>query len=94
MRGSEKKIIYVKDTGSKIFEEAYFVMRRDVPQPDTDATDMLWEANRIIENTLPRVEPETVAVQHRIPQWVGRWLWFTLGSLFGSGAVGLLWWLL
>ena len=50
MRGSEKKIIYVKDTGSKIFEEAYFVIRRGVDGEDSrpSENDMVREASRIV----------------------------------------------
>ena len=50
MRGSEKKIIYVKDTGSKIFEEAYFVIRRGVDGEDNrpSENDMVREATRIV----------------------------------------------
>ena len=50
MRGSEKKIIYVKDTGSKIFEEAYFVIRRGVDGEDCrpSENDMVREATRIV----------------------------------------------
>ena len=51
MRGSEKKVIYVKDTGSKLFEEAYFVLRRGVSESadGSDAADMVREASRIVE---------------------------------------------
>ncbi|MBQ8747660.1 MAG: hypothetical protein IJZ08_07340 [Clostridia bacterium] len=51
MRGSEKRIIYVKDTGSKLFEEAYFVLRRGVSEGETPLSedDMVREASRIVE---------------------------------------------
>lgn len=51
MRGSEKKIIYVRDTGSKLFEEAYFVLRRGVSDGDgcLSEDDMVQEASRIVE---------------------------------------------
>lgn len=51
MRGSEKKIIYVRDTGSKLFEEAYFIVRRGVCEGDgcVSEDDMVTEASRIVE---------------------------------------------
>ena len=50
MRGSEKKIIYVRDTGSKLFEEAYFVLKRGVSDGSAGAEeDMVREASRIVE---------------------------------------------
>lgn len=50
VRGSEKKILYVKDTGSKIFEEAYFVIRRGMDGEDSrpSENDMVREATRIV----------------------------------------------
>ena len=50
MRGSEKMIIYVKDTGSRIFEEAYFVIRRGIDEEDSrpSENDMVREATRLV----------------------------------------------
>lgn len=51
MRGSEKKVIYVRDTGSKLFEEAYFVLRRGVSDGEdaVGEADMIREATRLVE---------------------------------------------
>lgn len=50
MRGSEKRIIYVRETGSRLFEEAYFVLRRGVSEgTDADGDEMVREAARILE---------------------------------------------
>ena len=91
LRGTQKHMIVVRTRNSPLFEEAYFVMRRDADKLEADRPDMLWEANRIIENSLPCSQEETKTC---IP-WkrIGQGLWFVLGSLFGSGIVGLLWWL-
>ncbi|MGM9652298.1 MAG: hypothetical protein ACI3XP_01530 [Eubacteriales bacterium] len=53
MRGSEKKIIYIRDTGSRIFEEAYFVIRRGVCDGEgrPSENDMVREAERIVEES-------------------------------------------
>lgn len=48
IKGAQKKMIVVKTTDSKLFEEAYFVLRREA-ENDT-CCDMVAEANRIIEN--------------------------------------------
>ena len=52
LRGCQKKIVFLKNTGSKIFDEAYFVISdkeniRDVTEPD-----LIAEANRIIEENV------------------------------------------
>ncbi len=50
MRGSEKRIIYVRETGSRLFEEAYFVLRRGVSEgTDADGDEMVREAVRLLE---------------------------------------------
>jgi hypothetical protein len=46
IRGAQKQMIVVKTADSKVFEEAYFVLRRD---RSCDGSDILSEAGRIIE---------------------------------------------
>lgn len=50
MRGYQKRVIYLKNTGSRNFEEAYFVVRdtNDGVRPDS-ASAMIDEANLIID---------------------------------------------
>lgn len=90
LRGTQRHMIVVRTRNSPLFEEAYFVMRRDADRLDADRPDMLWEANRILESSLPCTREE----QRGRWEKVARVLWFLLGSLCGGGAVGLLWWLL
>ena len=49
MRGYQKKIIYMKNTGSKHFEESYFVLKSDIEKTGISCNEMIDEANRIIE---------------------------------------------
>ena len=48
IKGAQKKMIVVKTADSAVFEEVYFVMRRE---SNAERLDMLSEANRIIENS-------------------------------------------
>ena len=48
MRGYQKRVIYIKNTGSEIFEEAYFVVKGDVTASLHTHDKMVDEANRII----------------------------------------------
>ena len=50
MRGYQKKVVYLKNTGSSVFEEAYFVIKSN-PQKKERYTnrELIDEANRIIE---------------------------------------------
>ena len=49
MRGYQKRVIYLKNTGSALFEEAYFVMRSEQVTERKSEADMVAEADRIIE---------------------------------------------
>ena len=51
MRGCQKRVIYLKNTGSEYFEEAYFVLKTTDSQKRSD-TDIIREANRIIEENI------------------------------------------
>ncbi len=47
IKGAQKRMIVVKTASSRIFEEAYFVMRGESSATEND---MVSEANKIIEN--------------------------------------------
>ncbi len=47
LKGCQKKIIMVKDTNSRYFESAYFVIKSDLPISAKNS-DMLSEAHRLI----------------------------------------------
>ncbi len=52
VRGYQKKVIFLKDTGSHLFDEAYFVVSRRGEQARIEQSDMVYEANRIIRESL------------------------------------------
>ena len=52
MRGYQKKVIFLKDTGSHLFDEAYFVVSRKGEEAHIEQSDMVFEANRIIKESL------------------------------------------
>ncbi len=90
LRGARKNMIVVRTRDSRMFEEAYFVMRRERGTATADDPDILWEANRILESATSRNgrgHREAEANPRRI-----RWrdvLWFGLGLCSGGGLVGL-----
>lgn len=51
MRGYQKKVIYIKNTGSECFEEAYFVIKSDTGPNIGSHEKMVDEANRIIKES-------------------------------------------
>ena len=52
MRGYKKKVILIKNTGSDMFEEAFFVLKSDNKEEKRQINltrDMVYEANRVID---------------------------------------------
>lgn len=54
MRGYQKRVIYLKNTGSRHFEEAYFILREDGGKGAHSGVDMIDEANRIIKENFEK----------------------------------------
>ncbi len=84
LKGAQKKMIVVKTAESNVFEEAYFVVRRDA---ENSHMDMLAEANKIIENcTGGRRKKEKTKLMPKFRDWV----FFAGGAGFGGGIAALL----
>ena len=83
MRGYQKRVVYLKNTGSRLFEEAYFVIKsdnRDKRKKEiTDDEDFIEEVNRIIEENL-----EYSAFDERKNKNYNRVFYFGLGFLISS----------
>ena len=52
MRGCQKRVIFLKNTGSHLFDEAYFIVSRACEDAQIVEGDMVCEANRIIDESL------------------------------------------
>lgn len=52
MRGCQKRVIYLKNTGSEFFDEAYFVLKSDTDMALRTEGDIIREANRIIDENI------------------------------------------
>lgn len=52
VRGYQKRVIYLKNTGSPLFDEAYFIVSREGEATGLARGDMVYEANRIIDESL------------------------------------------
>ncbi len=80
-KGCEKRMIMIKNTGSELFEEAYFILNNKKAQ-NTSRTDMVKEANRIIsENSIIPQSKE----KQKNPLF-----FYILGIFSGMGAMALL----
>ena len=94
LRGAKKNMIVVRTRDSRMFEEAYFVMRRDSSLATVGDADMLWEANRILENTVPQGRSVRGGDSDKRGGRLRGAIGFLLGAVSGGGCVGLLWLLL
>ncbi len=74
IKGSQRQMIVVRTDDSRYFDEAYFVLRKNVKTPTQN--DMLKEANRILS--------ERVSIPHRSRASLWRWLFFGVGVLCGA----------
>lgn len=73
IRGAQKRMIVVKTEGSRLFEEAYFILRRELPGGTPDRKTLVGEAEKILAESAPGVRPK---------RSFRGWLFFLLGMVF------------
>lgn len=80
MRGCQRKIIMLKGTDSEIFDEAYFLIKRDFK--DGESKGIVDEAMRIADmNQIRRTEKDNGKNERKV-FFFGALIGFTLGMLF------------
>ena len=89
IKGCKKNVVYVRNTESDLFREAYFILSDDFEEKGRSEPDMIAEANRIISET-------PVASYFGMPSSLGRkkkqyrldgvskGFWFMSGAFFAS----------
>ena len=77
VKGCQKKTIHIKDTGSKYYEEAYFVLKPGVSEAKISSRDMISEAVRIAGESLDQGVPDD-------SKRTGGLLSFMIGLVFGG----------
>lgn len=83
IKGTQKQMIVLRTGDSRYFDEAYFVLRREVKPRRTSRDEMIREANRILaESGMDNQKPK---------RRVGRSIWmFLSGILCGGGVAALI----
>lgn len=81
VKGCQKRTVHIRDTGSKYYEEAFFILKPGAFDPESQG-DMLEEAIRIAEETLSSSLPEKEKKKKRHKRDFA-----LLASGFGIGAV-------
>ena len=82
IKGAQKQMIVVRTGDSRYFDEAYFVLRREVKPQRGTRNEMLNEANRILQESELDPRPK----KRRLPRGV---LLFLAGILCGGAAAVL-----
>lgn len=78
IRGAKRQVIVVKTEGSRLFEEAYFILRRERASERIDRKTLAGEAEKILCESAPGVRPRRRA---------RGWIFFLCGILFCALAV-------
>ena len=89
IRGAQKRMVVIRTHESRLFEEAYFVLRKD-SERGMDDGDMLQEADRIIRKSAAGAETIGQARDRGRRRWLSRLGWMAAGFLLGGGSVWLL----
>ena len=76
IKGCHKSVVFLKDTGSELFDEAYFVVKPSAKQEG--CRDIVTEAKEIASGFLPK--------KHKKHPWVPI-VSFLLGGALGAGLV-------
>ena len=80
IRGAQKRMLVVRTGSSRYFDEAYFVLRQELPRRGEGRADILREANRILEESQPEREERRSR----------RGIWLFLLGLFAGAGIALL----
>jgi len=78
LKGAQKQMIVIRTGDSRYFDEAYFVLRREVSGGRETQNDMIREANRILRQNEPELRT------HRDRKRLRGWLAFLGGLLLGG----------
>lgn len=90
IKGAQKQMIVVRTGNSRFFDEAYFVLKREIGNERKIRRDILREANRILEEN--RLTPPVSKRRRRCS--VGALVLFLTGFLCGAGVSALIAWAL
>ena len=83
IKGAQKQMIVLRTADSRYFDEAYFVLRKELPTPHTTTGEMVYEANRILRDCIHAL-PAPVKPKKR------GWVLFAIGFLLGAVPFALL----
>lgn len=87
IKGARKQMIVVRTGNSRYFDEAYFVLRRDLKEHERESGDFLFEVNKLLSDST-----QSCTKKEHPRLW--RWLFFGAGSLCGGILAALVFFLI
>lgn len=87
VKGCQRKTIHIKETGSRYFEEAYFILKAGIDESEDKCGEMIDEAMRIVGESLAVVSGKK---KHRRRGYRSLVI-FGAGSLSGALIFFLVW---
>jgi len=97
-KGAQRRMILLKNTGSELFESAYFILNENAAVQRAGEDDMIREANRIVSSNMMvsgrGIMPAALRESRKKKDMrLKCFLWFSAGSLAGSGLMLLAQWI-
>lgn len=87
VKGCRRSMIVLRDTDSTLYEEAYFLLREEIPSPFPPQSQLIEEANRIVSGNLVAAAGRRKRRACSVSEGA---LWFLSGLLVGLGIAFLL----
>ena len=94
IKGCEKRVVWIRNTDSETFEQAYFVLSESAYEKKKSEGDIVAEAKRII-GQLPVSgwweEPTCKSKKRRFSSASGKFAFFVLGFVLGALPAAIVW---
>ena len=89
VRGYQKRVIFLKNTGSEVFDEAYFILGNNKDADLYSKEDLIMECEKIIEKNLDG-EEGSLRLSKRFFKFLKCYaLPFSIGFFVGLGIMGI-----
>lgn len=89
--GNQKKVIVIKNTNSRFFEEAYFILKESGKNENkSHESAMIREANRIANENFVCPLPDGKIKIKKMNSKTRFVIWFLSGSVFSSAVFSLI----
>ncbi len=82
IKGCKRSIVMLKNTGSEVIEQAYFVLAEEAAEKKSKS-DILSEAKRILQENKIAPSRAFLKKRERRKQMISRLIFFILGTIVG-----------